>query len=135
MAEKPRVRLVHQGGGLQGVVRAFFAKLQFGDSLEGTSLTAGIANAVSNSTTMHSAPARKSLSPLEQFFMDYVWARTILKNLEKKGYITHEVRGRTFFIARSTPNATSPPKPPASSSTASAAAPFGNCSSVWWTTR
>jgi len=23
--------------------------------------------------------------------------RTILKNLEKKGYVTHEVRGRTFF--------------------------------------
>jgi BlaI family penicillinase repressor len=53
--------------------------------------------------------------------MDYVWAhpactaetcreamasqhpfkestiRTILKNLERKGYVTHEVRGRTFF--------------------------------------
>jgi BlaI family transcriptional regulator, penicillinase repressor len=70
---------------------------------------------------MSSIPARKSLSPLEQSFMDYVWAhpdctaetcreamatsrafkestiRTILKNLEKKGYVTHEVRGRTFF--------------------------------------
>jgi predicted transcriptional regulator len=23
--------------------------------------------------------------------------RTVLKNLEKKGYVTHEVRGRTFF--------------------------------------
>jgi predicted transcriptional regulator len=68
---------------------------------------------------MHSSPARKSLSPLEQSFMDYVWqhpactaemcregaghsdfrestVRTILKNLEKKGYVTHEVRGRTF---------------------------------------
>lgn len=25
--------------------------------------------------------------------------RTILKNLEKKGYVTHEVRGRTFFYS------------------------------------
>lgn len=70
---------------------------------------------------MHSISRRKSLSPLEQSFMDYVWAhpvctaemcregmtsqrafkestiRTILKNLEKKGYVSHEVRGRTFF--------------------------------------
>ena len=70
---------------------------------------------------MHSSSRRKSLSPLEQTFMDYIWARpsctaemcreamasrrafkestirTILKNLETKGYVTHEVRGRTFF--------------------------------------
>jgi predicted transcriptional regulator len=70
---------------------------------------------------MHSIQRRKSLSPLEQLFMDYVWThpactaemcreglasqrafkestiRTILKNLEKKGYVSHEVRGRTFF--------------------------------------
>jgi BlaI family transcriptional regulator, penicillinase repressor len=70
---------------------------------------------------MDSIPERKRLSPLEQSFMDYVWrnpnctaemcregalshrgfkestVRTILKNLEKKGYVTHEVRGRTFF--------------------------------------
>ena len=70
---------------------------------------------------MYSISRRKGLSPLEQSFMDYVWAhpvctaemcrepmasqrefkestiRTILKNLEKKGYVTHEVRGRTFF--------------------------------------
>jgi BlaI family penicillinase repressor len=70
---------------------------------------------------MYSIPRRKSLSPLEQLFMDYVWIhpactaemcreaiasqrafkestiRTVLKNLEKKGYVTHEVRGRTFF--------------------------------------
>jgi BlaI family penicillinase repressor len=70
---------------------------------------------------MHSISRRKNLSPLEQIFMDYVWAhpactaemcreamasrrafkestiRTVLKNLEKKGYVTHEVRGRTFF--------------------------------------
>jgi predicted transcriptional regulator len=70
---------------------------------------------------MHSTPHRKRLSPLEQAFMDYVWrhpdctaemcregtlshrgfkestVRTVLKNLETKGYVTHEVRGRTFF--------------------------------------
>ncbi|HLQ79418.1 MAG TPA: BlaI/MecI/CopY family transcriptional regulator [Terriglobia bacterium] len=70
---------------------------------------------------MNSTSKRKSLSPLEQVFMDYVWAhpsctaemcrvamasqrafkestiRTVLKNLEKKGYVKHEVRGRTFF--------------------------------------
>lgn len=63
---------------------------------------------------------RKTLSPLEQFIMDYVWAhpgctaetcregvasqralkdstiRTILRNLEAKGYVTHNVDGRTF---------------------------------------
>ncbi|HEY1496428.1 MAG TPA: BlaI/MecI/CopY family transcriptional regulator [Candidatus Solibacter sp.] len=64
---------------------------------------------------------RKPLSPLEQFVMDYVWAnpectaetcrqglsgqralkdstiRTILRNLEAKGYATHTVDGRTFI--------------------------------------
>ncbi len=63
---------------------------------------------------------RKSLSPLEQVLMDYVWAhpnctaemcregiahervlkdstiRTILRSLEQKGYVTHQVEGRTF---------------------------------------
>jgi BlaI family penicillinase repressor len=63
---------------------------------------------------------RKTISPLEQLLMDYVWAhpgctaetcregvagertlkdstvRTILRNLEEKGYVTHEVDGRTF---------------------------------------
>jgi BlaI family penicillinase repressor len=63
---------------------------------------------------------RKTLTPLEQFLMDYVWAypdctaetcregvaaqrtlkdstiRTILRNLEEKGYVTHKVAGRTF---------------------------------------
>jgi BlaI family transcriptional regulator, penicillinase repressor len=72
---------------------------------------------------MNSGSRRKSLSPLEQTFMDYIWTqpsctaemcreamvrwrpfkestiRTILKNLEKKGYVTHEVRGRTFFYS------------------------------------
>jgi len=63
---------------------------------------------------------RKAISPLEQLLMDYVWAhpgstaemcregvakervlkdstvRTILRNLEEKGYVTHSVEGRTF---------------------------------------
>jgi BlaI family transcriptional regulator, penicillinase repressor len=63
---------------------------------------------------------RKSLTPLEQLLMDYVWAhpdctaemcreglaseralkdstiRTILRKLEGKGYATHTVDGRTF---------------------------------------
>jgi BlaI family transcriptional regulator, penicillinase repressor len=60
------------------------------------------------------------LTPLEQFIMDYVWARpnctaetcregiapqralkdstirTILRKLEEKGYVTHDIDGRTF---------------------------------------
>jgi predicted transcriptional regulator len=63
---------------------------------------------------------RKSPSPLEQFVLDYVWAhphctsemcreglagrrrlkdstvRTVLRKLEEKGYVTHDVEGRTF---------------------------------------
>jgi BlaI family penicillinase repressor len=63
---------------------------------------------------------RKPLTPLEQLIMDYEWAhpdctaemcregvaaeralkdstiRTILRNLEEKGYLTHRVEGRTF---------------------------------------
>ena len=63
---------------------------------------------------------RKSPTPLEQLLLDYVWAnpdctaescregiapqrilkdstiRTILRNLEEKGYVTHTVAGRTF---------------------------------------
>jgi predicted transcriptional regulator len=71
---------------------------------------------------------RKALTPLEQLIMDYVWAhpnctaeacregvateralkdstiRTILRNLEEKGYLTHQVEGRTFlFSALDTP--------------------------------
>lgn len=67
-------------------------------------------------------PARREpLTPLEQIIMDYVWAnpkctaeacregvtakralkdstiRTILHNLETKGYVTHTVEGRTFI--------------------------------------
>jgi BlaI family transcriptional regulator, penicillinase repressor len=65
---------------------------------------------------------RKALSPLEQFVMEYVWAhpgctaeacregvathralkdstiRTVLRNLETKGYVTHAVEGRTFLF-------------------------------------
>jgi BlaI family penicillinase repressor len=64
--------------------------------------------------------SRKTLSPLEQFIMDYVWAhpnctaetcreglfkerklkdstiRTVLRKLEEKQYVTHIVDGRTF---------------------------------------
>ena len=64
--------------------------------------------------------SRKTLSPLEQFLMEYVWAhpgctadecregltperalkdstiRTILRNLEAKGYVSHAVDGRSF---------------------------------------
>lgn len=63
---------------------------------------------------------RAALTPLEQLIMDYVWAhpnctaescregvadqralkdstiRTILRNLEEKGYVEHTVDGRTF---------------------------------------
>jgi BlaI family penicillinase repressor len=63
---------------------------------------------------------RKAITPLEQLLMDYVWAhagctaeacregvaaqkalkdstvRTILRNLEEKGYVAHDVEGRTF---------------------------------------
>ena len=63
---------------------------------------------------------RKHLTPLEQLVMDYVWAhppttaeacragvadervlkestmRTVLHNLEEKGYVTHIVEGRTY---------------------------------------
>jgi BlaI family transcriptional regulator, penicillinase repressor len=62
----------------------------------------------------------KPLTPLEEFIMEYVWAhpnctaetcregvaarralkdstiRTILRKLEEKSYVTHEVHGRTF---------------------------------------
>jgi BlaI family transcriptional regulator, penicillinase repressor len=64
---------------------------------------------------------RKAITPLEQVIMDYVWAhprctaeicregvaarralkdstiRTILRNLEEKGYVTHDIDGRTFI--------------------------------------
>jgi BlaI family penicillinase repressor len=64
--------------------------------------------------------SRKSPTPLEQFVLDYVWThpdctaeacreglaseralkdstiRTILRKLEEKAYVSHEVEGRTF---------------------------------------
>jgi len=71
---------------------------------------------------------RKPLTPLEQILMDYIWThprctaeacreglaperalkdstiRTILRNLEDKGYVAHEVEGRTFiYRAADTP--------------------------------
>ena len=69
---------------------------------------------------MRNIRRRKTLSPLEQLLMDYVWAhpdctaetcregvathralkdstiRTILRKLEEKGYLTHQIDGRTF---------------------------------------
>jgi BlaI family penicillinase repressor len=72
---------------------------------------------------MINARRRKALTPLEQFLMDYVWAhpgctaelcregvasqrslkdstiRTILRNLEEKGYVAHRVDGRTFVYS------------------------------------
>jgi BlaI family penicillinase repressor len=72
--------------------------------------------------------SRKAPTQLEQIVMDYVWAnpnctaetcregvaaqrvlkdstiRTILRNLEEKGYVAHEVDGRTFvYRAADTP--------------------------------
>ena len=70
---------------------------------------------------------RRPLTPLEQILIDYVWGRpgctaemvregvaaqrvlkdstirTVLRNLEEKGYLTHEIAGRTFlYHARDT---------------------------------
>jgi BlaI family transcriptional regulator, penicillinase repressor len=72
---------------------------------------------------MFNTKRRDPLTPLEQLIMDYVWAnpscsaetcrkgvapertlkdstiRTILRNLEEKGYVKHEVNGRTFIYS------------------------------------
>jgi predicted transcriptional regulator len=64
---------------------------------------------------------RRPLTPLEQVVIDYVWShpgctadavrhglvsqralkdstvRTVLRNLEEKGYVSHQVEGRTFL--------------------------------------
>ncbi len=69
---------------------------------------------------MSNTQSRKPPTQLEQFILDYVWThpnctaetcreglasrrpmkdstiRTILRKLEEKGYVTHEVEGRTF---------------------------------------
>jgi predicted transcriptional regulator len=66
---------------------------------------------------------RRNPTPLEQFILDYVWAhprctaeqcredlteqrdlkdstiRTVLRNLEEKGYVTHTMTGRTFIYS------------------------------------
>jgi predicted transcriptional regulator len=72
--------------------------------------------------------SRRHLTPLEQFIMDWVWEhpgstadacregvadrrplkdstiRTILRNLEEKGYVRHDVDGRTYvYRATETP--------------------------------
>ena len=72
---------------------------------------------------------RRPLTPLEQIVIDYVWAhpdctadgarqglapqralkdstiRTVLRNLEEKGYVSHDVEGRTFvYRAVGTPH-------------------------------
>jgi len=70
---------------------------------------------------MFNTPDRKPPTPLEQLILDYVWThpgctaeacreglateralkdstiRTILRKLEEKSYVTHEVDGRTFI--------------------------------------
>jgi BlaI family transcriptional regulator, penicillinase repressor len=82
-------------------------------------LTIASGSVTSNNATMINI-RRKTISPLEQLLMDFVWThpgstaetcregvaqeralkdstiRTILRNLEEKGYVTHDVEGRTF---------------------------------------
>ena len=88
----------------------------------GQALTAIKSSAIVYSATMFRTqpPSRKHLTPLEQLVMDYVWAhpgataeacreglapqrafkestmRTVLHNLEEKGYVKHAVDGRTY---------------------------------------
>src|SRR6516225_6187222 len=74
-----------------------------------------------NARMFNGQRTRKPLTPLEQLVMDFLWAhpqataelcreglagqrvlkdstiRTILRNLEEKGYVAHEVQGRTFL--------------------------------------
>jgi BlaI family transcriptional regulator, penicillinase repressor len=83
-------------------------------------LTTQLANAINFNASMINTRNRKPPTPLEQIVLDYVWAnprctaetcreglasqrklkdstiRTILRNLEEKGYVTHSVDGRTF---------------------------------------
>ena len=59
-------------------------------------------------------PRPKNIGEVEQMVMDYVWSacrealaarrpmkestiRTVLRRLEQKGYVTHEISGRTFI--------------------------------------
>jgi BlaI family penicillinase repressor len=83
-------------------------------------LTTCVMSATKHNTMKFNIRNRKTPTPLEQVIMDYVWAhphctaemcreglarrrplkdstiRTILRNLEEKGYVTHDVDGRTF---------------------------------------
>jgi len=83
-------------------------------------LTSQNRSAINSNTMIFNIGNRKAPTPLEQFIMDYVWAhphctaemcreglasqrrlkdstvRTILRKLEEKGYVTHDVDGRTF---------------------------------------
>jgi BlaI family transcriptional regulator, penicillinase repressor len=84
-------------------------------------LTFGLTVIISNATMVNiRMNRRRPLTPLEQFVIDYVWAhpgctaemcrqglaprralkdstiRTVLRNLEEKGYVSHDVHGRTF---------------------------------------
>jgi BlaI family penicillinase repressor len=85
-------------------------------------LTSAGLTAIDDNTSMRNIRG-KTLSPLQQFVMEYVWAhpgctaeecreglathkalkdstiRTILRNLEVKGYATHAVDGRTFVYS------------------------------------
>ncbi len=75
-----------------------------------------------NATMKHThSPRPKNIGEVEQMVMDYVWSngpvsaeacrealaarrpmkestiRTVLRRLEQKGYVTHEISGRTFI--------------------------------------
>src|ERR1700683_3871089 len=52
----------------------------------------------------------KNLGEVEQTVMDYLWThgpstaeacRAVLRRLEEKGYLTHEIQGRTFIYKAS----------------------------------
>ena len=86
--------------------------------LTGPSLTVTCCNATMTNTLQKRL---KSLGAVEQIVMDYVWShgpvsaedcrealastrpmkestiRTVLRRLEQKGYVLHEIRGRTFI--------------------------------------
>jgi BlaI family penicillinase repressor len=79
-----------------------------------------------NATVTNTSPSRlKNLGEVEQLVMDYVWThgpssseacrealaasrpmkdstiRTVLRRLEEKGYLTHQIQGRTFIYTAS----------------------------------
>ena len=83
-------------------------------------LTSLSSSAINSNTMKINTHPRKAPTALEQVIMDYVWAhphctaemcreglarrrplkdstiRTVLRNLEEKGYVAHDVDGRTF---------------------------------------